>query len=105
MKPGGQRQVKAPMVLRQMNWQLCCLEEHSSRSVAQKVPETQGAGPEQSGGGTRAWGRGPNSLEVGPEPGGGVRAAWRRGQGRGLEAALKCQGQGHEAGAGLQGGN
>lgn len=65
--------MKAPMVLRQMNWQLCCLEEHSSRSVAQKVPETQGAGPEQSGGGTRAWGRGPNSLEVGAR-------AWGRGQ-------------------------
>lgn len=38
MKPGGQRQVKAPMVLTQKNWQLCCLEVHSSRSVAQMVP-------------------------------------------------------------------
>ena len=45
MKPGGQRQVKAPMVLTQKNWQLCCLEEHSSTSAAQRVPGGSGQGP------------------------------------------------------------
>lgn len=45
MKPGGQRQVKAPMVLTQKNWQLCCLEEHSSTSAAQRIPAGSGQGP------------------------------------------------------------
>lgn len=44
MKPGGQRQVKEPMVLAQKNRQLCCLEEHSSRSAAQTVPAGSGQG-------------------------------------------------------------
>lgn len=32
-------------MLAQKNWQLCCLEEHSSRSAAQTVPTSSEQGP------------------------------------------------------------
>lgn len=37
VNPEGHLQVKPPMVFTQRNWQLCCLVEHSSKSVCQNV--------------------------------------------------------------------
>lgn len=50
MKPKGQQQMKVPMVLTQ-NLQLCYLEVHSSRAVAQTVPADSGQGLMKAGGG------------------------------------------------------
>lgn len=81
-------------MLAQKNWQLCCLEEHSSRSAAQMVPAGSGQGPPGAGSfpGARSqgWRPTPRSGVEGTSPG----HPWGAGDGapQGLGGALTSAG-------------